>query len=132
MRRGANCLPSHTGFIADFDTPRMATSGELMMGVNSVPPMPPRLEMVKPAPCMSAPGSLPSRAFALELAERLARRANTSSLSAPLMTGTSRPLRRISREADVEELLEDEVLARLVELAVEHREFAHRAHRGLR
>ena len=90
MSRGANCLPSHTGFIADFDTPRMATSGELMMGVNSVPPMPPRLEMVNPAPCMSAPGSLPSRALPLSSPSALAT-ANTSILSAPLMTGTSRP-----------------------------------------
>jgi hypothetical protein len=48
MSRGWNCLPSHTGFIEDFDTPRIATSGELMMGVNMVPPTPPRLEMVKP------------------------------------------------------------------------------------
>ena len=38
MSLGANSLPFHTGFIADGDTPRMATSGTLMMGVNAVPP----------------------------------------------------------------------------------------------
>ena len=32
VRRGANCLPSHTGFMALLLTPRMATSGALMMG----------------------------------------------------------------------------------------------------
>jgi hypothetical protein len=36
----------------------MATSGQLMIGVNMVPPMPPRLEMVKQPPCMSSGLSL--------------------------------------------------------------------------
>jgi len=56
--------PFHTGFIAERLTPRIATSGALMMGVNAVPPIPPRLEMVKLAPCISAGLSLLSRASA--------------------------------------------------------------------
>src|SRR6185436_18063076 len=39
MSRGVNSLPFHSGFIDDFETPRIATSGALMMGVNEVPPM---------------------------------------------------------------------------------------------
>jgi hypothetical protein len=58
-----NSSPFHTGLVCAFDTPRIATSGALMIGVNAVPPMPPRLEMVKQPPCMSARRSLPSRAF---------------------------------------------------------------------
>ena len=33
IRRGWNALPSHTGFVALLHTPRIATSGALMMGV---------------------------------------------------------------------------------------------------
>ena len=42
----------------------MATSGALTIGVNAVPPMPPRLEMVNEPPERSVPVSLPSRARA--------------------------------------------------------------------
>ncbi|CSD53292.1 Uncharacterised protein [Vibrio cholerae] len=56
-------MPFHTGFISDLDTPKIATSGALTIGVNAVPPMPPRLEIVKQPPCMSAAVSLPPRAF---------------------------------------------------------------------
>ena len=45
------------------DTPRIATSGALMIGVKAVPPMPPRLEIVKQPPCISADVSFPVRAF---------------------------------------------------------------------
>ena len=50
-------------YVAERDTPRIATSGALMMGVKAVPPMPPRLEIVKQPPCMSSGGSFPARAF---------------------------------------------------------------------
>jgi len=33
--RGTNSLPFQTGFIAAFETPRIATSGALMIGVNA-------------------------------------------------------------------------------------------------
>ena len=36
MRRGANSLPFHTGFIAAFETPRIATSGAFTIGVKAV------------------------------------------------------------------------------------------------
>ena len=51
------------GFMAERETPRMATSGALMIGVNAVPPMPPRLEIVKLPPCISEANNLPARAF---------------------------------------------------------------------
>ena len=101
-----------------------------MMGVNSVPPMPPRLEIVKPAPCMSAPGSLPSRALPLRSPSAFAT-ANTSSLSAPLMTGTSRPLGVSAAKPTLKNFLKMRFWPGLIELAVEHRELAHRAHRRL-
>ena len=43
VRRG-RILCRSTGFIADLETPRMATSGALTIGENAVPPMPPTLE----------------------------------------------------------------------------------------
>ncbi len=55
-------MPFQTGAILDRTTPRIATSGALTIGVKLVPPMPPRLEIVKHAPCMSVELSLPSRA----------------------------------------------------------------------
>ena len=59
-------LNSHIdyGRCCERETPRIATSGALMIGVNAVPPMPPRLEMVKQPPCISAAESLPARALA--------------------------------------------------------------------
>ena len=59
-----NFSPFHTGFVSDFDTPRIATSGALMIGVNAVPPMPPSELMVKQPPCICSGLSLPSRASA--------------------------------------------------------------------
>src|ERR1700744_3927885 len=49
---GTNCLPSHTGFIAPRDRPRIATSGALMIGVKFVPPIPPSDEIEKQPPCI--------------------------------------------------------------------------------
>src|SRR5580698_3244184 len=63
VRRGRNAPLSYTGFRLDFDTPKMATSGALMMGVKDVPPMPPRLEMVNVPPCISVFFNFPARAF---------------------------------------------------------------------
>ena len=37
--------PFQTGCIEDRDTPRIATSGALTIGVNAVPPIPPRLDI---------------------------------------------------------------------------------------
>jgi len=54
---------SYTGFRLDLATPKMATSGALMMGVKAVPPMPPKLETVKEPPCISAAFNFPARAF---------------------------------------------------------------------
>jgi hypothetical protein len=50
IMRGANSLPFHTGRNADLPTPRIATSGALMMGVKWEPPRPPRLEIEKQPP----------------------------------------------------------------------------------
>ena len=70
--------------------PRIATSGQLTIGVNDVPPIPPRLVIVMPPPCMSSSDSLPARAFSLTFAS------STDSSKIPLrstsrITGTSRP-----------------------------------------
>jgi hypothetical protein len=87
--------------VADFDTPRIATSGALTMGVNAVPPMPPSELMVKQPPCMSAGLEL---AVARLLGQR---RPSPGDLqhpfwSASLITGTTKAVRRVGREADVE------------------------------
>ena len=47
MSRGSNASPFQTGCMVDRETPRMPTSGALTIGVNAVPPIPPRLEIVK-------------------------------------------------------------------------------------
>src|SRR3569832_1833491 len=88
--RGANSLPFHTGFTAARETPRMATSGALMMGVNAVPPIPPSDEMVNVAPVMSFGPSLPSRALPASSAVSFAI-SRMPFLSASLMTGTTSP-----------------------------------------
>src|SRR5262245_49707396 len=91
IRRGTNALPSQTGRITDRHTPRIATSGALMIGVKLVPPMPPREEIENVPPCMSAIASLLSRAFAASAAVSCAI-SKMPFLSASLMTGTTRPL----------------------------------------
>src|SRR5690606_16993812 len=64
IRRGWKASPSQTGMWLERETPRIATSGALMMGVNDVPPMPPSDEIEKQPPCICAGDSLPSRALA--------------------------------------------------------------------
>ncbi len=83
-------MPSQTGFLALLETPRTATSGALMIGVNAVPPMPPRLEMDIEPPCISASVSFPSRAFAARAAVSCAI-CSTPFLSQSRTTGTTSP-----------------------------------------
>ena len=90
IRRGANSLPFQTGLICDLHTPKIATSGAFTIGVKPVPPMPPRLEMVKHAPCISCGLSLPSRAFLLNSVNSWLISFRPF-LSTSLMTGTTRP-----------------------------------------
>src|SRR3546814_13616577 len=91
VRRGSNACPSHTGAYDERDTPRMATSGALMMGVNDVPPMPPSEEMEKHPPCICAGESFPSRAWraSSDVSAALSR---TPFLSASRSTGPTRQL----------------------------------------
>ena len=79
----------HIGFAAD--TPRMATSGALMMGVNEVPPIPPSDEIEKQPPCICEGESLPSRARPASSEVSLAS-SITPLRSASRMTGTTSPL----------------------------------------
>ena len=60
IRRGTNCLPSHTGFIGRLDKPK-SPPGALIIGVNAVPPIPPSEEIVNVAPVISAGFNLPAR-----------------------------------------------------------------------
>ena len=53
----------HTDSMMPRETPRIATSGQLTIGVKYVPPMPPRLEIVMPPPLISSSVSLRLRAF---------------------------------------------------------------------
>jgi len=64
ISRGVNSSPFQAGVIRERATPRIATSEALIIGVNAVPPMPPRLEIVNVPPCRSVTASLPSRAVA--------------------------------------------------------------------
>ena len=62
MVRGTKDSPFHCGDTDVRDAPRMATSGAFTIGVNAVPPIPPRLEIVNVAPCMASMVSFLSRA----------------------------------------------------------------------
>ena len=68
----------------------MPTSGALTIGVNAVPPIPPRLEIVKQPPCMSFAVNLPARAFA-EISISSREISLTPFLSTSRTTGTTRP-----------------------------------------
>ena len=70
--------------------PRIATSGWLTIGVNDVPPRPPRLVIVKQPPCISSRASLPARARAAT--SPISTDSSVTFLrSASRITGTSRP-----------------------------------------
>ncbi len=90
VRRGSNSLPFHFGFMSDLDTPRIATSGALTIGVNAVPPIPPSPQMVNQIPSISAAFNLPSRAFTL-ICISPSDNSYLPSLSTPRTTGTIRP-----------------------------------------
>jgi carbamoyl-phosphate synthase small subunit len=62
IKRETNSASTQTGFRALRETPRIATSGVLTTGVKAVPPMPPRLEMLKHPPRRSSGRSLRLRA----------------------------------------------------------------------
>ena len=121
MRRGANSLPFHTGFIAALETPRIATSGAFTIGVNDVPPMPPSDEIENVPPCMSAGPSLPSRAFAASSEDSCAI-SHHALLVGVLDHRHHEAVGRVGGEADVPVVLEDEVVA--VERAVERRDIS--------
>ena len=100
-----------------------------MMGVNAVPPMPPRLEIVKLPPCICAAASLPARAFSRQLAE-LAR-----DLVDVLAVGVAdhrhhQAVGRVGGEADVDVLLEIRLSPRGIERGVELRELLQRLDAG--
>ena len=83
-------MPSHTGLVADFETPRIATSGAFTIGVKPVPPMPPSELIEKQPPDISAGPSFLSRALTLTVAS------SAASSSRPLrsqsrITGTTSP-----------------------------------------
>src|SRR5436305_12028497 len=51
---GWKALPSQTGSTLPREIPRMATSGQLTIGLKPTPPMPPRFEMVMTPPDISS------------------------------------------------------------------------------
>ena len=65
MSRGSNIPFSYTGFIAARDTPKIATSGALIIGTKCNPPIPPKLDIVKQPPCKSFGDIFPSLALLL-------------------------------------------------------------------
>ena len=81
----------------------MATSGALMIGVNAVPPMPPRLEIVKHPPCISSAVSLP-RARLLAQRRQLARELEHVLAVGVVDHRHHEPARCVRREPDVDVL----------------------------
>ena len=107
ISRGWNSLPFQTGAIFERTTPRIATSGALTIGVKSVPPMPPRLEIVKEPPCMSAGAELAVARLLRERAELLAELVDALAVDV-LDHRHDQAVRRVDRDADVVVLLEDQ------------------------
>ena len=83
-------LSSYTGRFTTLPTPRMPTSGWLMIGVEISPPIPPIDVTVNVPPFRSSSFGRPARASALSRSISVAMAA-TSFLSASLMTGTISP-----------------------------------------
>ena len=66
INRGLKRPFINTGFMAERESPKIATSGLFTIGVKAVPPMPPKLEMVKHPPLISVGINPLSRALALK------------------------------------------------------------------
>ena len=103
-RTGRVC---HTGSMPPRDTPRIATSGQLTIGVKSVPPMPPRFEMLMPPPLISSRVSLRSRAFSASCCS------STAICGDVLLVGVAdhrheQAVFGVHRDADVDVLLVDD------------------------
>ena len=100
--------------------PRIATSGQLTIGVKQVPPMPPRFVIVKPPPCISSSDSLPARLLG-QLGELDGEISMMPFRSTSRITGTSRPRLGVDRHADVARILKT-ISSRGVDRRVELRE----------
>ena len=90
MSRGSNIPFSYTGFIAARDTPKIATSGALIIGAKCNPPIPPKLDIVKQPPCKSFGDIFPSLALLLNCVISVAI-SNDPFLSTSLRTVTHNP-----------------------------------------
>ena len=130
MVRGTSAPSRYTGFFEARDTPRIANSGALMIGVKAVPPIPPRLETVKQPPCISAALSFPARAFSDSAGER------TGQLVDVLLVRVAdhrhqQSIGRVGRKAQVQVLLERPDSRRVASSeALKLRELLQRAHHG--
>ena len=100
------------------DTPSIATSGELMIGVNPVPPIAPRLVIVKLAPCRSSNASFPCCAFCDSDLD-LFRQIENALLVRVTQHGDDETFRRVHRQSDVEIAFEDQSFHRRIERRVE-------------
>ena len=110
--------PFHTGFTTAVDTPRIATSGALMIGVNAVPPMPPS-DGDRERPALDVVRAELALARLAGQLRRLARDVDDALLVDVLDDRHDQTVRRVGGEADVPVVLEDQVLA--VERAVHRR-----------
>ena len=99
----------------------MATSGALMMGVKAVPPMPPRLEIVKLPPCISVGLEFSGTRFLRQRSQRPRDLEDTQ----PIGIGDHRnhqAIRRVGGEANIEVLLEDQIFAASIQRGIEAQE----------
>ena len=104
--------------MAERVTPRIATSGALMIGVKEVPPMPPSEEIVNVAPLMSSAAELALARLARQLGQL------GGDLGEALAVGVldhrdDEPVGRVGGEADVVVALEHQLVA--VQRGVERR-----------
>ena len=99
MSRGANCVAVPHRPVSLRETPRIATSGALMIGVNAVPPMPPRLEMENVAALHVGElelalarlrGELPE--LARDLEDALLVRVRTTGTTSPFGVSAAKPM----------------------------------------
>ena len=108
------------------EMPRIATSGALTIGVNDVPPMPPRFEMLKQPPCISSSEILRDARLLGQL-RQLRRRSGCMFFCVRVPDDRHQQAAiGVDGDADVDVLLDDHLVVRQVDRRVELRKHLER------
>ena len=98
-----------TGLVTNRDTPRIATSGALMIGVKPVPPIPPRLEILKVPPLHVVQPQGLGACFFGQICDRCGQFPDSHPIRIP-DNRHHQTIRRVHCKSNVVVLLENEIL----------------------